>query len=103
LAKKGCKRCTPEEWRPSPEALCKTEKEIWPVYYKKASGKPCIEYNDAVEEALCFGWIDGTAKRLDEERTAQRLSPRKRPEEFQKRLGYFVKMTRENKLFGFGG
>jgi uncharacterized protein YdeI (YjbR/CyaY-like superfamily) len=50
---------------------------IWLVYYKKASGKPRVTYNDAVEEALCFGWIDSTAKSLDEERYMQRFTPRK--------------------------
>jgi len=53
------------------------EKEIWLIYYKKSSGKPRIPYNDAVEEALCFGWIDSTAKRVDGERFAQRFSPRR--------------------------
>jgi uncharacterized protein YdeI (YjbR/CyaY-like superfamily) len=67
----------PEKWREWLEAHYKTESEIWLVYYKKATGKPRIEYNDAVEQALCFGWIDSTAKKLDEERTAQRFSPRK--------------------------
>ena len=46
------------------------------MYYKKTSGKPRIEYNDAVEEALCFGWIDSTVRKLDEERFAQRFSRR---------------------------
>jgi uncharacterized protein YdeI (YjbR/CyaY-like superfamily) len=53
------------------------EKEIWLVYYKKDSGKPRIPYNDAVEEALCYGWIDSTIKKIDEEKFAQRFSPRK--------------------------
>jgi len=53
------------------------EKEIWLIYYKKSSGKPRIPYNDAVEEALCFGWIDSTAKKVDGERFAQRFSPRR--------------------------
>lgn len=52
------------------------EKEIWLVFPKKGSGKPRIVYNDAVEEALCFGWIDSTAKRIDESSFAQRFSPR---------------------------
>lgn len=51
--------------------------EIWLVYYRKDSGKPRIPYNDAVEEALCYGWIDSTNKRLDDDRTAQRFSPRR--------------------------
>jgi len=171
----------PKEWREWLEKHYKTESEIWLVYYKKHTGKPRIEYNDAVEQALCFGWIDSTMKKLDEERSAQRFSPRKpksgysqpnierlrylvaqgkvigevleslrdvlerefifppdileaiqtdkqawenyqnfsdaykririafiegarkRPEEFQKRLNYFIKVTRENKQIGFGG
>ncbi len=67
----------PEDWRAWLEKHYKTEGEIWLVYYKKHTGKPRIVYNDAVEEALCFGWIDSIAKKLDEDRTAQRFSPRK--------------------------
>jgi len=52
------------------------DKEIWLIYPKKDSGKPRILYNDAVEEALCFGWIDSTAKRIDENSYAQRFTPR---------------------------
>jgi uncharacterized protein YdeI (YjbR/CyaY-like superfamily) len=170
-----------KDWRAWLRKHYKTEKEIWLVYYKKASGKPRILYNDAVEEALCFGWIDSTLKSLDEQRSAQRFSPRKsrskyspankerlrklikqrkvikevretlgdlseeefeipkdileaiqnnkeawkhfqkfsdayqririgfidgarhRPEEFKKRLRYFIKMTEKNKQYGFGG
>lgn len=170
-----------KDWRKWLREHYKTEKEIWLIYYKKATGKPRIEYNDAVEEALCFGWIDSTLKSIDEERNAQRFSPRKpkssyspankerlrkllkqrkvikavretlgnlaaekleipkdilealkankeawkhfqafsdaykririgfiegarkRPEEFKKRLRYFIKMTAKNKQYGFGG
>lgn len=53
------------------------EKEIWLVFYRKDSGKPRISYNDAVEEALCFGWIDSIEKGTDHERFAQRFTPRK--------------------------
>ncbi|MFH1211859.1 MAG: YdeI/OmpD-associated family protein [Candidatus Woesearchaeota archaeon] len=52
------------------------EKEIWLIYCRKSSGKPRIPYNDAVEEALCYGWIDSTVKKVDEERFAQRFTPR---------------------------
>lgn len=171
----------PNEWREWLQTHYKTEKEIWLVYYKKETGKARIEYNDAVEQALCFGWIDSIVRSLDEERTAQRFSPRKhksgysqqnierlrhlvaqglvmeevvaslgdllerefvfpqdildairadelawqnyqkfsepykrirvayiegarkRPDEFKKRLNYFIKMTRQNQLIGFGG
>jgi len=170
-----------KDWRKWLREHYKTEKEIWLVYYKKSTGKRRIEYNAAVEEALCFGWIDSTVKSLDKERTAQRFSPRKpkskyspankerlrklltqrkvikevretlgdiseeqfeipkdilkeikankeawkhfqkfsdaykririgfiegarkRPQEFKKRLRYFIKMTEKNKQYGFGG
>lgn len=52
--------------------------EIWLIYYRKDSDKPRISYNDAVEEALCYGWIDSTVKSLDQERFAQRFSVRKK-------------------------
>ena len=51
--------------------------EIWLVYYKKDSGRPRVPYEDAVEEALCFGWIDGKIKKLDEARFVQRFTPRR--------------------------
>src|SRR5829696_2509092 len=66
-----------KKWRQWLRQHYKTEKEIWLVYYKKGSGKPRIAYNDAVEEALCFGWIDSTVRSIDETRFAQRFSPRK--------------------------
>lgn len=66
-----------EEWRAWLRRHHSTAKEVWLVFYNKASGKPRLPYNDAVEEALCFGWIDSTVKKLDEERFAQRFTPRK--------------------------
>lgn len=51
--------------------------ELWVGFYKKSSGKSGATYLDAVEEALCYGWIDGVVNRLDEERFAHRFSPRK--------------------------
>ena len=65
-----------EEWRKWMEANFQTRKEIWLVYPKKSSGKECILYNDAVAEALCFGWIDSTLKTLDNDHTIQRYSVR---------------------------
>ena len=64
------------KWRQWLTKHCRSANEIWLVYYKKATGKPRIAYNDAVEEALCFGWIDSTVRRLDDERYMQRFSPR---------------------------
>jgi uncharacterized protein YdeI (YjbR/CyaY-like superfamily) len=65
------------EWRRWLRRNYRTSKGIWLVYYRKGSGKERIPYNDAVEEALCFGWIDSNVKSIDRERFAQRFSPRK--------------------------
>lgn len=171
-----------DEWRDWLQRHYKVEKDIWLVYYKKHTGKPRIAYNEAVEESLCFGWIDSTVKGIDADKYAQRFSVRKpksgysqankerlrelvkqrkvvdevlatlgdildedayeipsdileaiqaneaawknfqgfspgyiririafidgarnRPEEFEKRLRYFIQMTEKNKQFGFGG
>jgi len=64
-------------WRAWLAAHYQVEPEIWLVYYRKDSGTPRIAYNDAVEEALCFGWIDSIVKKLDEPRSVQRFSPRR--------------------------
>ncbi len=66
-----------DEWRAWLAKHHDTEKDIWLIYYKKQSGEPRIPYNDAVEEALCFGWIDSIVKGIDENKYAQRFSPRK--------------------------
>ena len=65
------------EWRAWLAAHFKTEKEIWFVFPTVASGEIGVSYNDAVEEALCFGWIDSTAKFLDEQHSARRFTKRK--------------------------
>ena len=54
-----------------------TKKKIWLVYYKKHTGKARVSYNDAVEEALCFGWIDSIVKTIDDEKYMQKFTPRK--------------------------
>jgi uncharacterized protein YdeI (YjbR/CyaY-like superfamily) len=64
------------DWRAWLEKNFDKEKEIWLIFPKKASGKPRISYKNAVEEALCFGWIDSQVRTLDEESSAQRFSPR---------------------------
>ncbi len=64
------------EWREWLEKHHETEKEIWLIYYKKHTDKPRVPYDDAVEEALCYGWIDSIVKRIDDERYAQKFTPR---------------------------
>jgi uncharacterized protein YdeI (YjbR/CyaY-like superfamily) len=67
-----------QEWRAWLAKNHKDAREIWLIYYKKDSGKPRIAYNDAVEEALCYGWIDSILKPIDGKKYAQRYSPRKK-------------------------
>jgi uncharacterized protein YdeI (YjbR/CyaY-like superfamily) len=66
-----------EDWRAWLEAHHGKEREVWLVFYKKHTGKPSLSYDAAVEEALCFGWIDSLIKRLDDERYARKFTPRK--------------------------
>jgi uncharacterized protein YdeI (YjbR/CyaY-like superfamily) len=64
-------------WRQWLDENHDSAKEVWLVFYHKKSGKPSMAYNDAVEEALCFGWIDSIIKKLDEERYMQKFTPRR--------------------------
>jgi uncharacterized protein YdeI (YjbR/CyaY-like superfamily) len=54
-----------------------TQTEVWVGMWKKATGKQVMSWSQAVDEALCWGWIDGIAKRVDEERVKQRFTPRR--------------------------
>jgi uncharacterized protein YdeI (YjbR/CyaY-like superfamily) len=65
-----------EEWRNWLESNGQTEKGVWLIHYKLGTGKPSLTYEEAVREAICFGWIDGIKKRVDDERYAQKYSPR---------------------------
>lgn len=65
------------EWRKWLEKNHSIAEDVWLIYYKKPSGKPRIPYADAVEEALCFGWIDGKIKRIDADYYIQRFTPRR--------------------------
>jgi uncharacterized protein YdeI (YjbR/CyaY-like superfamily) len=68
---------TRKAWRKWLEKNHTTSPGVWLIYDKKSSGKAKLVYNDAVEEALCFGWIDSTLKSLDAEHFMQRFTPRK--------------------------
>ena len=68
---------TRQEWRHWLSKNHDVKAEIWLMYFKKSTGKPSISYQDAVDEALCFGWIDGIDKSIDQERYAQRFTPRR--------------------------
>ncbi|MBR2671651.1 MAG: GNAT family N-acetyltransferase [Oscillospiraceae bacterium] len=66
------------EWRAWLSEHFETSKEIWFVFPDRSSEEAGLPYNDAVEEALCFGWIDGQAAKLDDDHTARRFSPRRK-------------------------
>ncbi len=96
---KSIHKYTREEWR---SWLCQnhsTEKEIWLIYFKKHTGKPRIPYNDAVEEAICFGWIDSIVKKIDDERYQQKFTPRKDIKNWSLvNIKRAIKMIEENKM-----
>jgi uncharacterized protein YdeI (YjbR/CyaY-like superfamily) len=68
---------TRAEWRGWLEAHYADQAELWLAVYKKGSGKTAVTYEEAVEEALCYGWIDGLVQAIDEDKYAVRFSPRK--------------------------
>lgn len=65
------------EWRDWLEKNHAAEKEVWLVYYKKESGKKCVTYQESLEEALCFGWIDSLIQKIDDEKYARKFNPRR--------------------------
>lgn len=69
---------TPEDFRAWLEEHHASETELWVGFYKVGTKRPSITWPESVDEALCFGWIDGLRKKLDEESYAIRFTPRKR-------------------------
>ncbi len=67
-----------DQWRAWLERHHATAQEVWLIHYKKHTDKPGLTYEEAVEEALCFGWIDGVLKRIDDEKHIIRYSPRRK-------------------------
>lgn len=89
---------TRAEWRNWLQVNFNIEDEIWLVYAKKSTGEERIQYNDAVEEALCFGWIDSTNKTLDQDHTMQRFTPRKAKSNYSQPNIERLKWLAENNL-----
>jgi uncharacterized protein YdeI (YjbR/CyaY-like superfamily) len=88
-----------EDWRVWLEKNYDKKKEVWLIYYKKHTGIPTIPYDDAVEEALCFGWIDSTLKRIDDEKHMQRYTPRNLRSIWSKNnIARVKKMVKEGKM-----
>jgi uncharacterized protein YdeI (YjbR/CyaY-like superfamily) len=69
---------SPEDLRDWFDAHHESADELWVGYHRKATGRPTVTWPQAVDEALCVGWIDSVRYRLDEERNAQRFTPRRK-------------------------
>ncbi len=79
------------------------KKEIWLIYYKKNSGKPSVAYDQSVEEALCYGWIDGLLKSIDEEKYTRRFTPRRKNSIWaQSNVARVHRMIKEKKMTDAG-
>lgn len=87
-----------KDWRKWLETRFDSEDDIWLEYPLKKSGKKRILYNDAVEEALCFGWIDSTVKSLDEDTSIQRFCKRRKKTNFSQPNIERLKWLFDNKL-----
>jgi len=68
---------TLDRWRDWLDEHHASESEVWLVFYKQQTGVPSIKYEDALDEALCFGWVDSLIKRLDDRRYARKFTPRR--------------------------
>ncbi|MDJ0838723.1 MAG: YdeI/OmpD-associated family protein [Acidobacteriota bacterium] len=94
---------TREDWRSWLNKNHRNKKEIWLVYYKKATGKPSITYQESVEEAICFGWIDGIKKKIDEETYMHRFTPRKKNSKWSPlNIKYAKKMIEDGRMTDIG-
>ncbi|MCI1780022.1 MAG: YdeI/OmpD-associated family protein [Bacteroidales bacterium] len=89
---------TRRDWREWLENNFETKDSVWLEYPKKETGRKRILYNDAVEEALCFGWIDTTVKSLDNETTIQRFCKRRKDSSYSQANKERLKWLLENKL-----
>lgn len=69
---------TAGQWRAWLQEHHETKQELWLVFYKKSTGRVSLTYEDAIQEALCFGWIDGILKRIDGAKHMIRFSPRRK-------------------------
>jgi len=91
------------DWRKWLAKNHKKQKEIWLIYYRKETKKPRIPYDDAVLEALAYGWIDSIVKKVDNESFAQRFSPR-RPKSILSQMNKerIRELIKENKMTEWG-
>jgi uncharacterized protein YdeI (YjbR/CyaY-like superfamily) len=90
---------TPAQWRRWLERHHEEEKEIWIAFAKKGSGKKSITYQEALDEALCFGWVDNLKKRLDDDYYLFRFVPRKSNSKWsQVNLDKFARLEKTGRM-----
>lgn len=91
------------EWRAWLADNHAEKKEVWLILYKKGSGKPSISHKQAVEEAICYGWIDSQSKSIDHSKYAQRFSPRRADSHWSdSNRARALRMLREGKITSAG-
>jgi uncharacterized protein YdeI (YjbR/CyaY-like superfamily) len=90
---------TPAEWRDWLEQNHSLEKGVWLRFYKKGSGVVSLNYSGALDEALCFGWIDGQSKSIDESSYLQKFTPRRARSIWSKRnIEHIARLIAEGKM-----
>src|SRR3989344_6867960 len=94
---------SPTEFRKWLEKNHEKEDEIWVGMFKKASGKVGINYDQALDEALCYGWIDGILKKYDEVSSIQRFTPRRHKSNWSRiNKGHVERLIKEGKMMSSG-
>lgn len=94
---------TPEAFRRWLEQHHDTATELWVGFHRKATGRPSMTWSQSVDEALCFGWIDGKTRRIDEERFTIRFSPRRLGSVWSRRnIGRVEELLREGRMHPAG-
>ena len=88
-----------KDWRAWLADHGQDRREIWLVCYKKSRGQESLPYDDAVEEAICFGWVDGMTKSMDERRYGLRFTPRRKKSNWaDSNIARVAKMLREDRM-----
>lgn len=106
MEKPEIEQCCPAnqlEWRKWLQKNHSKKQSVWLIYYKKSSGRSTMSWSDAVDEALCFGWIDSTRKTLDAERFLQFFTKRKPKSVWSKINKEKVKRLEKEGLMGKAG
>jgi uncharacterized protein YdeI (YjbR/CyaY-like superfamily) len=90
------------EWREWLQNNHDKETEVWLIFFLKETGKPSMDYESAVEEALCFGWIDSIIKKIDDAKYARKFTPRNDNSKWsdlnKKRVAGLLKSNRMTKM-----